>query len=128
MRSTNASVLTLSCVDSIHRLRQTVSTEHTTLKQKELETMPKASHGYGGKFGVQNDRMDKVRAVSAAGGGEALPPPPRRAAARFCLCPSCLVSSYSLFVLYLTVTPPPAELSCGVDRPSVARSFISGLS
>lgn len=23
--------------------------------------MPKASHGYGGKFGVQQDRMDKVR-------------------------------------------------------------------
>lgn len=46
---------------SIHRLRETVSTEHTSLKQKELETMPKASHGYGGKFGVQQDRMDKVR-------------------------------------------------------------------
>uniref|UniRef100_A0A3Q2ZQ47 Cortactin n=1 Tax=Kryptolebias marmoratus TaxID=37003 RepID=A0A3Q2ZQ47_KRYMA len=40
-------------------LRETVSTEHTTLKQKELENMPKASHGYGGKFGVQQDRMDK---------------------------------------------------------------------
>lgn len=46
---------------SIHRLRETVNTEHTSLKQKELETMPKASHGYGGKFGVQQDRMDKVR-------------------------------------------------------------------
>lgn len=65
----NVSVLTLSCVDSIHRLRETVSTEHTTLKQKELETMPNASHGYGGKFGVQNDRMDKVR------GSEAQDPP-----------------------------------------------------
>ncbi|XP_049459087.1 src substrate cortactin-like isoform X3 [Epinephelus fuscoguttatus] len=43
----------------IHRLRETVSTEHTSLKQKELETMPKASHGYGGVFGVQQDRMDK---------------------------------------------------------------------
>ncbi|TKS70521.1 Src substrate cortactin [Collichthys lucidus] len=43
----------------IHRLRETVNTEHTSLKQKELETMPKASHGYGGKFGVQQDRMDK---------------------------------------------------------------------
>lgn len=43
----------------IHRLRETVSTEHSSLKQKELETMPKASHGYGGKFGVQQDRMDK---------------------------------------------------------------------
>ncbi|XP_044050145.1 src substrate cortactin-like isoform X6 [Siniperca chuatsi] len=43
----------------IHQLRETVSTEHTSLKQKELDTMPKASHGYGGKFGVQQDRMDK---------------------------------------------------------------------
>ncbi|XP_063326204.1 src substrate cortactin-like isoform X2 [Pelmatolapia mariae] len=43
----------------IHHLRETVSTEHTKLKQKELENMPKASHGYGGKFGVQQDRMDK---------------------------------------------------------------------
>ncbi|KAF3686191.1 Src substrate cortactin Amplaxin Oncogene EMS1 [Channa argus] len=43
----------------IHQLRETVSTEHTNLKKKELEVMPKASHGYGGKFGVQQDRMDK---------------------------------------------------------------------
>lgn len=37
-----------------------MSSEHVSLKQKELENMPKASHGYGGKFGVQEDRMDKV--------------------------------------------------------------------
>ncbi|KAK2854252.1 hypothetical protein Q5P01_006913 [Channa striata] len=43
----------------IHQLRETVSNEHTVLKKKELEVMPKASHGYGGKFGVQQDRMDK---------------------------------------------------------------------
>ncbi|KAM9317955.1 src substrate cortactin isoform 3-T3 [Pholidichthys leucotaenia] len=43
----------------IHNLREVVSTEHKSLKQKELETMPSASHGYGGKFGVQKDRMDK---------------------------------------------------------------------
>nr|XP_020458294.1 src substrate cortactin isoform X2 [Monopterus albus] len=43
----------------IHQLRETVSVEHTSLKQQELERMPKASHGYGGKFGVQQDRMDK---------------------------------------------------------------------
>lgn len=49
---------------SIHELRETVSTEHSDLKQRELENMPKASHGYGGKFGVQEDRMDKVRAFS----------------------------------------------------------------
>lgn len=48
------------CLLSIHRLRETVSTEHSSLKQKELNDMPKASHGYGGKFGVQEDRMDKV--------------------------------------------------------------------
>ncbi|KPP76615.1 hypothetical protein Z043_104030, partial [Scleropages formosus] len=44
---------------NIHELRENVSTEHSKLKQKELENMPKASHGYGGKFGVQHDRMDK---------------------------------------------------------------------
>uniref|UniRef100_A0A3P8VBQ7 Cortactin n=1 Tax=Cynoglossus semilaevis TaxID=244447 RepID=A0A3P8VBQ7_CYNSE len=44
---------------NIKQLRETVSTEHTSLKQKELDDMPKASHGYGGKFGVQQDRMDK---------------------------------------------------------------------
>lgn len=46
---------------SIHQLRETVSSEHTNLKQKELEAMPSAAHGYGGKYGVQQDRMDKVR-------------------------------------------------------------------
>uniref|UniRef100_A0A3Q3W2U4 SH3 domain-containing protein n=1 Tax=Mola mola TaxID=94237 RepID=A0A3Q3W2U4_MOLML len=44
---------------NIHQLRETVSTEHTNLKQKELEAMPSAAHGYGGKYGVQQDRMDK---------------------------------------------------------------------
>ncbi|XP_059361884.1 src substrate cortactin-like isoform X2 [Carassius carassius] len=44
---------------NIHKLRERVSSEHTELKQKELEHMPKASHGYGGKFGLQQDRMDK---------------------------------------------------------------------
>ncbi|XP_051793673.1 src substrate cortactin isoform X5 [Acanthochromis polyacanthus] len=44
---------------NINQLRDTVSCEHTNLKQKEMETMTKASHGYGGKFGVQQDRMDK---------------------------------------------------------------------
>uniref|UniRef100_A0A3Q3E465 Cortactin n=1 Tax=Hippocampus comes TaxID=109280 RepID=A0A3Q3E465_HIPCM len=44
---------------NIHQLRETVSTEHTSLKQQEMDNMPKASHGYGGKFGVQQDRMDK---------------------------------------------------------------------
>lgn len=44
---------------NIHRLRENVSREHQTLKEKELQTGPKASHGYGGKFGVEQDRMDK---------------------------------------------------------------------
>ncbi|XP_060780055.1 src substrate cortactin-like isoform X1 [Neoarius graeffei] len=44
---------------NIHQLREKVSSEHSDLKQRELENMPKASHGYGGKFGVQEDRMDK---------------------------------------------------------------------
>ena len=29
-------------------------------KQTEYEKGPKASYGYGGKFGVEKDRMDKV--------------------------------------------------------------------
>ncbi|TRY95461.1 hypothetical protein DNTS_000434 [Danionella cerebrum] len=49
---------------NIHKLRQTVSSEHGELKQKELDRMPKASHGYGGKFGVQQDRMDKARCTA----------------------------------------------------------------
>ncbi|XP_006893284.1 PREDICTED: src substrate cortactin isoform X1 [Elephantulus edwardii] len=44
---------------NIHKLRENVSQEHQSLKEKELETGPKASHGYGGKFGVEQDRMDK---------------------------------------------------------------------
>lgn len=35
--------------------------EHQSLKEKELESGPQASHGYGGKFGVEQDRMDKVK-------------------------------------------------------------------
>ncbi|XP_076845244.1 src substrate cortactin isoform X4 [Brachyhypopomus gauderio] len=44
---------------NIHKLREKVSLEHSDLKQRELDDMPQASHGYGGKFGVQQDRMDK---------------------------------------------------------------------
>ncbi|XP_072278189.1 src substrate cortactin isoform X2 [Pyxicephalus adspersus] len=44
---------------NIHTLRENVSQEHQCLKEQELETGPKASHGYGGKFGVEKDRMDK---------------------------------------------------------------------
>ncbi|GCB83886.1 hypothetical protein scyTo_0024649, partial [Scyliorhinus torazame] len=44
----------------VHELRQNVSKDHETIKKKELEQGAKASYGYGGKFGVQKDRMDKV--------------------------------------------------------------------
>lgn len=44
--------------------------EHRSLKEKELATGPRASHGYGGKFGVEQDRMDKV---SAGGLGRSWP-------------------------------------------------------
>ncbi|XP_004373782.1 hematopoietic lineage cell-specific protein [Trichechus manatus latirostris] len=43
----------------IHQLRNQVSEEHGVLKKKEMESGPKASHGYGGRFGVERDRMDK---------------------------------------------------------------------
>lgn len=48
---------------SIHQLRSKVSEEHEVIKKKELESGPKASYGYGGKFGTEQDRMDKVTAV-----------------------------------------------------------------
>lgn len=48
-------------VCSVAELRQKVSKEHEVVKKKELEQGPKASYGYGGKFGVEKDRMDKVR-------------------------------------------------------------------
>lgn len=54
--------LTVSA-SSIHQLRNEVSEEHEIIKKKELETGPKASYGYGGKFGTEQDRMDKVTAV-----------------------------------------------------------------
>ncbi|XP_013908996.1 PREDICTED: src substrate protein p85-like [Thamnophis sirtalis] len=44
---------------NIHQLRENVFQEHRSLKEKELESGPQASHGYGGKFGVEQDRMDK---------------------------------------------------------------------
>lgn len=59
---------TVTCPDSlfltsIHQLRNKVSEEHEVIKKKELETGPKASYGYGGKFGTERDRMDKVTVV-----------------------------------------------------------------
>ncbi|NWT05581.1 HCLS1 protein, partial [Mionectes macconnelli] len=43
----------------IHQLRSKVSEEHEVIKKKEMEAGPKASYGYGGKFGTERDRMDK---------------------------------------------------------------------
>ncbi|XP_068573424.1 src substrate protein p85-like isoform X1 [Cebidichthys violaceus] len=43
---------------SVAELRNKVTMEHEQGKQKEQT--PKASYGYGGKFGVEKDRMDKV--------------------------------------------------------------------
>lgn len=40
-----------------------MSEEHEVIKKKELESGPKASYGYGGKFGTERDRMDKVTAL-----------------------------------------------------------------
>ncbi|CAB1437140.1 unnamed protein product, partial [Pleuronectes platessa] len=42
---------------SIAELRSKVSTEHEQVRKREHT--PKASYGYGGKFGVEKDRMDK---------------------------------------------------------------------
>lgn len=47
-------------------LREKVSREHRSLKEQELATGPRASHGYGGKFGVEQGRMDKVSRRPAA--------------------------------------------------------------
>lgn len=43
---------------SVAELRHKVAAEHEQVKHKEQT--PKASYGYGGKFGVEKDRMDKV--------------------------------------------------------------------
>ena len=45
------------------QLRQQVSLEDKTMKKQEYDAGPKASEGYGGKFGVMKDRMDKVNRV-----------------------------------------------------------------
>ncbi|XP_077449609.1 src substrate protein p85-like isoform X2 [Stigmatopora argus] len=43
---------------SVAELRHQVTEEHEQVKHQEKT--PKASYGYGGKFGVERDRMDKV--------------------------------------------------------------------
>ncbi|XP_054716161.1 src substrate protein p85-like isoform X2 [Uloborus diversus] len=44
---------------NIQELRSNVVKDDAELKKKSLESGPKSSFGYGGKFGVQADRMDK---------------------------------------------------------------------
>lgn len=44
---------------NIAELREQVAKDDAAYKKRVLEELPKASYGYGGKFGVQNDRMDK---------------------------------------------------------------------
>ena len=44
---------------NIHKLQENVFQEHQTLKEKELEMGPKAFHGYGGKFSMEQDRIDR---------------------------------------------------------------------
>ena len=34
--------------------------EHQRGKEREQAAAPQASYGYGGRFGVEKDRMDKV--------------------------------------------------------------------
>ncbi|XP_076014996.1 src substrate protein p85-like [Genypterus blacodes] len=45
---------------SVAELRHRVTEEHEQVKKKQDAQTPKASYGYGGKFGVEKDRMDKV--------------------------------------------------------------------
>ena len=40
---------------------QEVAKDDKQIKAKELQEKGTGSYGYGGKFGVQKDRMDKVR-------------------------------------------------------------------
>ncbi|VIO94260.1 Src substrate cortactin, putative [Brugia malayi] len=44
---------------SLDQLRKDVIKSDGLIKAKKASEMPKASEGYGGKFGVQRDRMDK---------------------------------------------------------------------
>ena len=40
----------------MNKLREEVTEADALKKKKELEDGPRASYGYGGKFGVQSDR------------------------------------------------------------------------
>lgn len=45
---------------SLQNLKQTVSEESEHATKEAYDSSSKGSYGYGGKFGVQTDRMDKV--------------------------------------------------------------------
>lgn len=52
--------LNISSTFSLSDLRGQVTGEDAKKKKEEFEKGPKASEGYGGKFGVMKDRMDSV--------------------------------------------------------------------
>lgn len=41
------------------KLREETTKAYELQKQKQKENAPNASYGYGGKFGIEKDRMDK---------------------------------------------------------------------
>ena len=45
---------------SINSLREQVQNDDKKFKDSSLESSQKGHYGYGGKFGVEKDRMDKV--------------------------------------------------------------------
>lgn len=49
---------TVGAID-MHALREQTTQEDLQLKKKTLSQGPQASYGYGGKFGVEQDRMDR---------------------------------------------------------------------
>ena len=49
-------ILHLCCVYSMNALREQTTKEDLALKKKIMAEGPQASYGYGGKFGVQQDR------------------------------------------------------------------------
>merc|ERR1712141_676246 len=45
---------------SMNQLRQQVEDDHKKIKQDDMDPTKVGSYGYGGKYGVQKDRVDKV--------------------------------------------------------------------
>ncbi|XP_049952753.1 src substrate cortactin [Schistocerca serialis cubense] len=57
-RTVEGSGRTVGAID-MKKLREETAEADAVLKQRQLEDGPKAAFGYGGKFGVQKDRMDQ---------------------------------------------------------------------